>query len=1031
MRLVMVCAALFSSQAIESGAATLPLGFKETRIPGAAMNNATAMAIAPDGRVFVSEQGAGTPSYAASARLRVIKNDVLLTTPALTLTVDGTNERGLLGIAFDPDFTTNQHVYLYYTVGVPPADPTLPNLGAHNRISRFTLSGDTVVAGSELVVLELPALGTAPIHNAGSMHFGPDGKLYISVGDNFNAPNSQNLSSPMGKLLRINVDGTFPSDNPFVGTTGAHGAIWAYGLRNPYTFAIQPGTGRILVNDVGDKLYDEINLIKKGANYGWGETEGPHDDPRFEQPFYYQAWSSANCTTIGAAFYDPPSPTFPSKYLGKYFFADLCGGWIKVLDPATGNVFETFVTSGLRSPVDLDVAPDGSLYYLNRGAGAGTGEVFKIEVSDGSPNISVPPASQTITIGDTATFTCTASGFDPLQFSWFRNNVLVQGPTQLASGSTSTHAFTVTGGDNGASIRCHVENPLGARDATAVLTATNNQTPNAAILSPAEGATYRGGDTLLLSADGSDGEDGVLPESAFTWEVLFDHDSHSHPGATATGRNASYLVPTLGEQSTNVKYRAILRVKDSTGLVRVLERNVLPQLTALTIASTPAGREVRLDGIPRTAPLTVVAVEGMTRTVDLDPFQHESEGGPTSQASDIWYEFVNWSDGLPRAHTITIPATDTTLTAGFNTVVKPECITFPTYSRFLNTAFPNQTGQFSLEFDATPVATTSAVVNANIGFSDGPRGGLPGQAAMIIFSNAGRIQARGFTGGEPAAASAPTYVVNQTYHFRLEFNLVTHTYDAYYTAPGQPEALLRAGMRYRVEHQFITQLNNWGVFASPIAADPSATVRVCRVSVNCGNGKNTPPVVTAPANVTVRTGAGAAACSRFVSDAELGQGTVSDNCKFGLSAVTRTGVPAGNVFPVGTTTITYSATDGAGLTTTATQTVTVLDDTAPTISGASATPNSLWPPNSQMKDVTIHYTTADNCGTVTPSLAVSSNEPVGPGGDWQIVDAHHVKLRAKRDGGGSGRIYTITILAVDAAGNATSQNVTVTVPHNQ
>src|SRR5262245_52738089 len=112
--------AVVGAHAVGLQAATLPAGFKETRIPGAAMNNVTAMAIAPDGRVFVSEQGTGTPSFAATARLRVIKNDVLLTTPALSLTVDGTNERGLLGIAFDPSFTTNQYIYLYYTVGMPP-----------------------------------------------------------------------------------------------------------------------------------------------------------------------------------------------------------------------------------------------------------------------------------------------------------------------------------------------------------------------------------------------------------------------------------------------------------------------------------------------------------------------------------------------------------------------------------------------------------------------------------------------------------------------------------------------------------------------------------------------------------------------------------------------------------------------------------------------------------------------------------------------------------------------------------------------
>jgi hypothetical protein len=279
--------------AAQVSAATLPPGFKETKIPGGTMTNVTSMSIAPDGRIFVSEQGTGTP---VTGRIRLIKNDVLQATPVLSLPVDATNERGMLGTAFDPDFANNQYFYVYYTVPNPTPDPNLPNLGAHNRISRFTLSGDVALPGSEVILRELPTLGTAPIHNSGAMHFGPDGKLYVSVGENFRAANSQDLTNPLGKLLRLNSDGTVPADNPFVGVPGAETAIWAYGLRNPYTFAIQQGTGRILVNDVGDKLYDEINLIKKGGNYGWGDTEGPHDDPRYEQPFYYKAWTAADCT---------------------------------------------------------------------------------------------------------------------------------------------------------------------------------------------------------------------------------------------------------------------------------------------------------------------------------------------------------------------------------------------------------------------------------------------------------------------------------------------------------------------------------------------------------------------------------------------------------------------------------------------------------------------------------------------------------------------------------------------------------------
>jgi glucose/arabinose dehydrogenase len=191
------------------------------------------MALAPDGRIFVCEQR-GT--------LRVIKNGVLLPTPFLTVTVDSAGERGLLGIAFDPNFVSNQLVYVYYTTPTP----------AHNRVSRFIASGDVAIAGSETILMEMPNLSTATNHNAGAIHFGPDGNLYVALGDNANGNNAQSLSTRLGKLLRITSTGAIPTDNPFFNqTTGDNRSIWALGLRNPFTFAFQPGTGRMFINDVG------------------------------------------------------------------------------------------------------------------------------------------------------------------------------------------------------------------------------------------------------------------------------------------------------------------------------------------------------------------------------------------------------------------------------------------------------------------------------------------------------------------------------------------------------------------------------------------------------------------------------------------------------------------------------------------------------------------------------------------------------------------------------------------------------------
>ncbi len=334
-----------------AAAATLPAGFTETLVTGG-LTNPTAMTFAPDGRLFVCQQG---------GQLRVIQNGALLPTPFVALTVNSLGERGLLGVALDPNFTVNQYVYLYYTATTP---------AIHNRISRFTANGN-VAAGGEVVLLELDNLN-ATNHNGGGIHFALDGTLIAGVGENAVPANAQTTSNLLGKMLRINADGTIPTDNPFYSTaTGNNRAIWVLGLRNPYTFAIQPGTGRMFINDVGQSAFEEINDGIAGSNYGWPTVEGPSSNPSFRAPLYSYGHGTGpflGCAITGGTFYNPGTGQFPSSYAGDYFFADLCGGWINRYDVGTGGV--TTFASGISSPVDLKVGPDGSLYYLARGIGS-------------------------------------------------------------------------------------------------------------------------------------------------------------------------------------------------------------------------------------------------------------------------------------------------------------------------------------------------------------------------------------------------------------------------------------------------------------------------------------------------------------------------------------------------------------------------------------------------------------------------------------------------------------------------------------
>jgi len=424
-----------------TSAATLPAGFSETLVAGG-LSNPTAMDFAPDGRLLVCFQ---------SGTLRVIKNGSLLATPFLTRTVDSSGERGLLGIAFDPNFSVNHFVYIYYTV---PGSP------AHNRVSRVTANGDVEqqpAGSSEVVLLDLENLSSATNHNGGAIHFGPDGKLYVAVGENANPANSQTLNNRLGKILRINSDGSIPSDNPFFTmATGLNRSIWALGLRNPFTFAFQPGTTRMIINDVGQSAWEEIDDGIAGSNYGWNICEGACSppNPNFRDPIFqygHGTSSTTGCAIVGGDFYNPVTVQFPASFVGKYFFADLCTGWVRLFDPSNNTASD--FASGISTPVDLKVGPNGSLYYLARGSSA----VFRIQFNGTAPSITTHPSNQTVTEGQPATFNVAASGTAPLGYQWQRNMANIGGAT-----SSSYMLASTSMSDNGAKFRCVVTNAFGS-----------------------------------------------------------------------------------------------------------------------------------------------------------------------------------------------------------------------------------------------------------------------------------------------------------------------------------------------------------------------------------------------------------------------------------------------------------------------------------------------------------------------------------------------------------------------------------------
>lgn len=344
---------------------TLPDGFAaEVFVEG--LNLPTSIAFAPDGtnRLFINELQTG--------RIRIVENGALRDEPFATLETNVSGgfpvegENGLLGLAFDDQYAVNRYVYITYVVRTPDG-----NLGV---VARFT---DVDNKGEDFTTL-LDGIPAAPGHQIQSIASGPDGKVYVSVGDAYLDDEAQNLDSPLGKILRLNRDGSIPDDNPFPGST-----TYAYGLRNSFDLAFNDD-GDLFSADNGPSQNDELNRIVAGGNYGWPLHLGEHaPDPAFINPAH--TWGQI-VSPDGMVFYR--GTQFPASYRGKLFLV-LFGSTfsegpspiakrVQVVDlaatPPTFEDFAVYTTTGMGNPLDLAEGPDGSLYL----ADIFQGRIFRI-----------------------------------------------------------------------------------------------------------------------------------------------------------------------------------------------------------------------------------------------------------------------------------------------------------------------------------------------------------------------------------------------------------------------------------------------------------------------------------------------------------------------------------------------------------------------------------------------------------------------------------------------------------------------------
>ena len=724
-----------------AAAATYPMGFSEQTV-FSGLVNPTAIRFASDGRIFVAEKSGLVKVFDS---LSDPQPDVFAD---LRTEVHNFWDRGLLGLALDPDFPNTPYVYVLYTHdaaiggtaprwGTPGATsdgcPSPPGATADGcvvsgRLSRLTASGNSMV-GTEQVLIE-DWCQQYPSHSIGSLDFGPDGALYVSGGDgaSFNfvdygqdgsplnpcgdppggvgatltpptaeggALRSQDLRTPAdptsldGALLRVDpATGAALPDNPNAGSSDANARrIVAYGMRNPFRFAVRPGTGEVWIGDVGWNTWEEIERLEaptaQMTNFGWPCYEGSGRQGGYDSanlsicenlyaagagavrsPLF--AWNhsakvaaeacpTGSSSAAGIAF-GSQSGSYPSEYRGALFFADysrdciwaMLPGPDGVPDPATIRTF----ADGAANPVHLQIGPGGDLFYADFDGGTIRRVTFTpanqppTAVATGTPATGDAP----LTVQFDGTGSTDPDAGDTLTYAWD-----LDGDGQYDDSTAATASYTYTSqGVYVASLR--VTDSHGASSTAAVTITVGNTPPTATIGSPAPGTTWKVGDVIEFAGSATDPQDGPLPASALSWSLILHHcpsNCHTHPVQSFDGVAGGSFTAPDHEYPAYLELR--LTATDSGGLTDTKSIQLDPKTVSLTLNTSPGGFQLSLDGSVAATPFTRTVIQGSSHTI--------SAPSPQTKAKKAW-TFKSWSDGGAQTHNV-IANSSTTYTATY------------------------------------------------------------------------------------------------------------------------------------------------------------------------------------------------------------------------------------------------------------------------------------------------------------------------------------------------------------------------------
>ncbi len=584
---------------------------------------AVGLTFAPDGRIFVWQK---------NGQVRLVKNGQLLSQPffALGNKVNVSGDRGLIGLALDPNFASNGYVYLLYVYegGGNPGDNG-PKTARLSRVQADPANPDVVLSNSEVVLLG--TLSNAPCsqyaegsdcmasdsiaHTVGTVRFAPDGKMLVGMGDGASpffldplAFRAQNLNYYNGKILRLNPDGTAPNDNPFYdgNPNSVRSKVYSYGLRSPYRFGVHPTTGEVIIGDVGHTNWEELNR-GRAANFGWPCYEGAGPQQGFQNAFPSQCASvPASAVTAplhtyshnseGAAVIGGPHYTatqFPPKYRDSYFFADYVKNFIRrIVFDSNNDVAssENFATN-LTTLVALELGPDGALYYVE----LETGKLRRIRFTGSAPvavaSATRPSLSEPYNVVFSSQGTVDPDG-TALTYAW------EFGDDTTSTEANPTHLYPATGGRT-YTARLTVTNIYSLTATTTVNVVVGSRFPLATITAPADNITVNIGDTVTFSGTGTD-PDETLSASALVWNVLLHHNEHVHPDLSVTGTTGSFVVENHGSEGTYF-YEIVLTVTDSSGLTDTDSIRVNPRSPTSSLPPPWTAAEVGSNGLPGSA----------------------------------------------------------------------------------------------------------------------------------------------------------------------------------------------------------------------------------------------------------------------------------------------------------------------------------------------------------------------------------------------------------------------------------------------